>query len=169
MLAICTAVGGGIVRDVLIGATPPAALRDWRYLVTALAAVLLIWVLHATLDTYASSPVLITLDAGGLSLFAVAVAGAEKALDAGLSPLLAIPLGAITGVGGGTVRDLLLNRVPQILHGQIYATAALFGAAVMVLARRLQVPPVAAAGLGAAACFALRLASVWRGWSLPDM
>jgi len=76
-------------------------------------------------------------------------------------------MGGITGVGGGTVRDILLARVPTVLRSDVYATAALAGAAVMIAGLKLEVPPTWATLSGAAACFALRVVSVWRHWNLP--
>ena len=139
-VAFVTALGGAILRDLLIGAAPPAPLRDWRYPATAFAA--------------------------GLSL--LAVAGADKTLNAGLGALTATLMGAVTGVGGGAVGDLLLMRIPAVLRTDIYATAALAGAAVMIVSRRLRVGERWAAGLGAAACFSLRLLAVWLHWNLPS-
>jgi uncharacterized membrane protein YeiH len=105
------------------------------------------------------------LDAAGLALFAVA--GTQKALDYGIPPFIAILMGTVTGVGGGAIRDILLMRIPIILYTDIYATAALVGSAVMVLARRLGLHPTLAAVLGGVVCFALRVCSVWWHWNLP--
>ena len=110
---------------------------------------------------------LLTADAAGLSLFAVA--GAAKALDFHIHPMLAVLMGGITGVGGGTIRDVLLNRIPTVLHSDIYATAALLGATVMVVGLKLRMRPVLATSLGAVACFALRMFAVWQHWNLPKV
>jgi uncharacterized membrane protein YeiH len=96
-----------------------------------------------------------------------AVAGTEKALLYEMHPFIAILLGTITAVGGGTVRDLLLARVPNVLRSDIYATAAMAGAAVMIAGRKLKLPATGAAVLGGVVCFALRVVSVWRHWNLP--
>jgi uncharacterized membrane protein YeiH len=163
VLSFTTALGGGIVRDLLLGAAPPAALRDWRYPVAAFAGggtVLFLRSLVAGIPP----DVITVLDAAGLGLFAVA--GARKALDYGMHPFMAILLGGITGVGGGTIRDIFLARVPAVLRVEIYATAALFGAAAMVLALKARLSPTVAAFVGGIACFALRMVSVWRHWSL---
>lgn len=163
VLAFATALGGGVVRDVLIGDLPPSALRGWGYPCTAFLA----GGLAFAFEPYLHVPrmLLLTLDAGGLALFAVA--GAEKALDARLHPLSAVLLGTITAVGGGTIRDILLTHVPAILRVDVYATAALFGAVVLVSARGLGVPRVPAAALGALACFVLRMLAIWKHWQLP--
>ena len=109
----------------LIGAAPPQALRDWRYPVTAFAAGLLTFGFYAALRRV-PGPVLIVLDAGGLAMFAIA--GAEKSLSLGTNGLAAVLMGGLTGVGGGVIRDILLNTVPSVLRTDIYATAALAGA-----------------------------------------
>ena len=95
------------------------------------------------------------------------MAGTQKALAYGLHPFMAILMGGITGVGGGTVRDVLLSHVPIVLRVDIYATAALAGAAVMLTGQKLGLPAPLAAVLGAITCFALRMASVWQHWQLP--
>jgi len=111
--------------------------------------------------------VIVGLDAAGLALFAVA--GTEKALIFKMHPFIAILLGTITGVGGGTVRDMLLARIPTVLHADVYATAAMAGSAGMNAGRKLGMPPVAAATLGGILCFGLRLVSVWQHWNLPTV
>ncbi len=110
---------------------------------------------------------MITLDAAGLSLFAVA--GAGKALEYGITPLLAILMGAVTGAGGGTVRDVLLAQIPGVLHSDVYASAALAGALVVVLGLRAKMPRSAAMTLGAVACFVLRMVAAVRHWNLPKV
>lgn len=110
---------------------------------------------------------LTTLDAAGLALFAVA--GAEKSLDFKINPFIATLMGAITGCGGGVIRDMLLARVPMVMVADIYASAALLGAAVVVVGRRLGCPPALAAALGFVVCFALRITAVRLGWQLPKI
>jgi uncharacterized membrane protein YeiH len=166
VLAFATALGGGIIRDILIGAAPPNAIRDWRYPTTAFVAAAFVFLRHSSVSHIPAS-FLLTADAAGLSLFAVA--GAGKALDFHIHPLLAVLMGGITGVGGGTVRDVLLNRIPTVLHSDVYATAALLGATVMVVGLKLRMPPVLATSLGAVACFALRMLAVWHHWNLPKV
>ncbi len=164
VIALVTATGGGMIRDVLMGDTPPRALRGARYVLLGLGGGLLAFVLHQAL-TEVPDDVLTTLDAVGLSLFAVS--GAALALTVGMHPLTAVLLGTITGVGGGTVRDVLLNEVPEILRTNIYAVAAALGAAVLVWLSHRGSPRAWALATGAAACFTLRMVSVWQGWSLP--
>ena len=104
-------------------------------------------------------------DAVGLALFAVV--GASKALVAGVGPVGAVLLGVVTGVGGGIVRDVLVAQVPAVLHRELYAVAALAGAAAFVVARALEVPQAPAAVAGAALCFGVRWMAIRRGWGLP--
>ena len=163
-LAIVTAVGGGIVRDLLLGDTPPSSVRDWRYLFTAVVAGGSVFLLHSVIH-FENSWVVNLLDAAGLSFFAVA--GAEKAVRFNLHPLLATVMGGITAVGGGTIRDILANQVPGVLRSDIYATAALFGAAVTVICLRLKINPTMASILGIVCCFVLRVLAIHYHWNLP--
>jgi uncharacterized membrane protein YeiH len=164
VLAFVTALGGGIVRDLLIGAAPHASIHDWRYGVTAFLGGAGVFLFHQFLEAL-SPHVLLVLDAAGLALFAVA--GAGKALSYSINPFVAVLMGGITGVGGGTIRDILLARVPTVLRSDIYATAALAGAAVFILGLRLRGPRTAMASLGGTVCFLLRMVSVWQHWNLP--
>jgi uncharacterized membrane protein YeiH len=164
VISFVAALGGGVIRDLLLGATPPSAIRDWRYPALTFAAGLLTFVLHSFVPPVAGLVVTV-LDAAGLALFAVA--GVEKALLYKIRPFVAMLMGTITGVGGGVIRDILLARVPLVLRADIYASAAFFGALVVVLARRAGVSPGWAAFAGGVACFALRMAAVTFGWHLP--
>ena len=163
VLAGTTGLGGGFLRDVLIDATPPAALADWRYLLVPVGAGLLTFAFHPTLGRM--ERLVTVFDAFGLALFCVA--GALKAVDYGLGPLPAALLGMVTGIGGGMVRDVLAGRVPIIFRGELYATPALAGAMVAVLMERGGLPVVAAALTGATVCLAWRLLAVWRDWQAP--
>jgi uncharacterized membrane protein YeiH len=164
VLSFATALCGGMIRDVLIGAVPPNAIRDWRYCAVAFGAAGLTFLLWPFVE-HVPRPIVIGLDAAGLSLFAVA--GAEKALDYGIHPFIAALMGAITAAGGGTIRDVLLAQVPGVLRVDIYATAALFGSVIVVLGRTLRLPRVPVAISGGLACFVLRLVAVWQNWQLP--
>ncbi|MGH8781678.1 trimeric intracellular cation channel family protein [Paraburkholderia sp.] len=164
VLSFVVALGGGVIRDLLIGATPPNAVRDWRYPALAFATGLLTFVFHGAARELPALLV-ITLDAAGLALFAVA--GAQKAINYGIGPFIATLMGTVTGVGGGVIRDLLLARTPLVLVADIYASAAFVGGVALVAARRFGVPPVAAALLGGAVCFVLRMLAVTYGWQLP--
>ncbi len=164
VLAFAVALGGGIIRDLLIGAVPPAALRDWRYPAVAFIGAILVFFLHRIVEGFPPFELMV-LDAAGLSLFAIA--GTRKALLFHLHPFIAILLGAVTGVGGGITRDVFLAQIPNVLRADVYATAALAGCACMVAAGKLKVNPTLAAVLGGAVCFVLRVISVWQHWNLP--
>ncbi|MGH7088262.1 MAG: trimeric intracellular cation channel family protein [Stellaceae bacterium] len=163
VLSFAAGNSGGIARDLLIGAVPPAAISDWRYLaVSMLAGVLTFW-WYPRIDQE-RSPILL-FDAAGLALFAVS--GAQKALTFGLNPVMAALLGMLTGIGGGMVRDVLLAEIPTVLRADLYAVAALAGAAAVVIGDALRLPSPAVAVAGAILCFGLRFLAIRRGWHLP--
>jgi len=163
VLSFAAANAGGITRDVLIGAVPPAAISDWRYLVVSLVAGLITFYLSPAIVRL-WSPVLL-FDAAGLALFAVA--GTQKSLDYGLNPVMAMSLGMLTGIGGGMMRDVLLAEIPAVLRSELYAVAALAGAGVVVIGHLLQLPAVPIAIAGGALCFGLRVMAIRHGWQLP--
>ena len=162
VVAFITACGGGVVRDLCIGAVPPASLGDWRYLLTAVVASLMT-IRAGHLIKRLAYPVLL-FDAIGLGLFAVT--GANKALAYGHNSEVAILLGMITAVGGGVARDVLLNRVPVILQKEIYASAALLGAVIEVVGENQGWSIVWLPWLALLTCCALRLLSLRYGWHL---
>ena len=165
-LGMITAVGGGIIRDVLLGALPPATFVDWRYLAVAATGGLIAFLFSRWL-TRVRNPIDV-LDAAGLSLFAVT--GAGKALELGVGPAQAIILGAVTGVGGGTLRDVLIRQVPSVLSSGLYAIPALVGAALFVVADRVGVQDVLGVpvALGAAVvCFLIRMLGLHFGIDAP--
>ncbi|CAI9404715.1 hypothetical protein HIDPHFAB_04236 [Nocardioides sp. T2.26MG-1] len=155
-LGMFTALGGGMVRDILVDALPPATFDDWRYLTVAAVGSLVAFVFGRRLDRLAG-PILV-LDAAGLSLFAVS--GALKGLDVGVGFMQAVILGGITAVGGGTLRDVLIREVPAVLSSGLYAIPALAGALLVVGADRAGVADLPAAVLGALVCFAIRMVGV---------
>lgn len=163
VLAVAAGLAGGMLRDLVLGATPPAAFADTRYLIAALGAALCVFFGHRLIARL-YRPVML-LDALGLGLFAVS--GCRKALLFGLDPLAAILLGILTAVGGGALRDLLVAEVPRVLHSEVYALAALVGAALVVAGAALEVPDPWAAAAGVATAALLRVVSVWRGWRAP--
>jgi len=163
VLAFAAATAGGIGRDLLIGAVPPAAIVDWRYLAVSLAAGLVVFLRFREVERL-RNPVLL-FDAAGLALFAVS--GVLKALASGLGPVAAVLLGMLTGIGGGMVRDLLVAEVPIVLRADLYAVAALAGAVVTVLCQWSGLPVVVGAVAGALLCFGLRLVAIRRRWRLP--
>ena len=166
VLSFATALGGGVIRDVLIGAVPPNSIRDWRYGATAFAGGGAVFFFYQYVQRVPPG-LIITLDAAGLALFAMA--GAAKALEYGIHPLLATLLAAVTGVGGGTVRDVLLAHIPLVLNSDVYASAALAGAIVMLLLLHVKIRRSIAMSCGGVVCFALRMVAVWLHWSLPKV
>ncbi len=162
VIAGVTSLGGGFVRDVLLGDTPPVALRDWRYLVAPIPAALVVFFRASGVRRLRRS--LLALDALGLGLFAVA--GTEKALRSGLGVLASIGIGVIAGVGGGVIRDVLLREIPIILRKEIYATAAILGGVVVAVGDRFDFrrTPVAIAGVVVVGL--VRVLSLRRGWNV---
>ena len=163
VLSFAAANTGGITRDLLIGAVPPGAVSNWHYLAVSAAAGLLTFYFPSRISQD-WVPVLL-FDAAGLALFAVT--GAGKALSHGLNPVMATLMGMLTGIGGGMARDVLLAQVPTVLRADLYAVAALAGAAVVVTAAVLQLPAAPAALAGAGLCFGLRVLAIKHGWQLP--
>jgi uncharacterized membrane protein YeiH len=163
VLAFVTAVSGGIVRDLLIGAVPPEAIRSWHALAVAAAAGLLAFYASSLIETL-RHPVQL-FDAIGLGIFAVS--GTEKALAFGIHPVMAALLGMISGIGGGMLRDILAARTPIVLRSDIYATAALAGGATVVLGNSLGLPTAPTALAGITLCVFLRAMAIYRRWRLP--
>ena len=163
VLSFVTGNFGGITRDLLIGAVPPAALTDGRYLLVSVLAGLITFFWYAGVDRL-RSPMLL-FDAAGLAFFAVA--GAQKAFQFGLSPVMSALLGMLTGIGGGMTRDVLLAEIPQVLRSDLYAVAALAGAAIVVIGDVLGLSYGVSALAGGAFCFGLRFMAIKHGWHLP--
>jgi uncharacterized membrane protein YeiH len=163
VLSFAAANSGGIIRDLMIGAVPPAAIADWHYLGVSLFAGLITF-RFSSLVVRMSHPVLV-FDAAGLALFAVA--GASKALAHGLDPVMAIVLGMVTGIGGGMVRDVLLAEIPLVLRAELYAVAALVAATIVVAGHLLQWPVAPVTAVALIACFSLRVMAINYGWRLP--
>ncbi|MBL6614557.1 MAG: trimeric intracellular cation channel family protein [Reyranella sp.] len=163
VVAWAAGVAGGIARDLLIGAVPPAAIGHWRYFAITIAAGLVGFFASGQIGRL-RTPVQL-FDAAGLCLFAVT--GTEKALAFGLSPFVAAILGVITCIGGGVARDLLTLEVPTVLRAELYAVAALAGAGSVALGFVLGLPHLPVVLFGAGLCLFLRLMSIYRGWRLP--
>jgi uncharacterized membrane protein YeiH len=163
-LAFVAATSGGITRDVLIGTTPPAAIATWHYCAAACIAAAACWFFYGQILRL-SKPVAM-FDAIGLGLFVVV--GTRKALDAGLSPLMAAMLGMITGIGGGIGRDILTAQTPMVLQKDIYAVAALLGAFVVAFGGSFDLPYALTMPVGALLATGLRLAALKGHWNLPS-
>ncbi|MBV8090509.1 MAG: trimeric intracellular cation channel family protein [Alphaproteobacteria bacterium] len=163
VLSFAAGNAGGVARDLLIGAVPPAAISDWRYLAVSLLAGIITFYWFSGIDRL-RSPVLV-FDGAGLALFAVS--GTQKALAFGLNPVMAALLGMLTVIGGGMTRDVLLAEIPTVLRADLYAVAALAGAAVVVIGDALRFSSTMVTIAGAALCFGLRLMAIHYGWHLP--
>src|SRR5436305_10793306 len=139
VVSCATATAGGITRDVLIGAVPPAALRDWRYLGISVVAGLMVFLSPRPERQQRLRNLILTFDAAGLALFAVS--GTQTALGYGLNPVMAALLGMLTGIGGGMLRDVLVSDIPAVLHSALFSVAALASPLVGVPGHRLNAPP----------------------------
>jgi uncharacterized membrane protein YeiH len=155
-LGMITALGGGTIRDVLLDSLPPATFVDWRYLAVAAAGGLIAFFLGRHLERLSTA--ITVLDAAGLALFAVT--GARKAIDLGFGPAQAVIVGGITAVGGGTLRDVLIRRIPAVLSSGLYAIPALIGAAVTVVGGELGASGSLTSVGGAMLCFVIRTVGV---------
>lgn len=164
VVAFTVACGGGIIRDICIGAIPPAGLSDWRYLVVSVIAAFIAIGLDPLMKLL-NRPVLL-FDSLGLSLFAVS--GAEKALSFGHNNEVAVLLGISTAVGGGVIRDIFLNRIPVIFEKEIYASAALLGSAVVVAGNYWGLPNKWIVPAGFLVCLVIRLLALKYHWQLPS-
>ncbi len=163
VLAFVAGNFGGITRDVLIGAIPPAALSDARYLLVSVLAGVITFFSYAGVDKL-KNPVLL-FDAVGLAFFAVA--GAQTAITFGLSPIMSALLGMLTGIGGGMMRDLLLTEIPQVLRSDLYAVAALAASSIVVAGHLLGLSYGVSGPVGGLLCFGLRFMAIRHGWQLP--
>ena len=157
------ALGGGILRDLVIGAVPPLAFSDWRYAVTAVLVSVAVFWLHPQLNRLRRTVLL--LDAAGLGLFTVT--GTMKAIDAGVPAVGACLVGMITAIGGGLARDLLTGEIPAVLQRDIYAVVALGGAVAVTVLTWLDVRGPLPLAVTAALVTGVRLLALYRRWSAP--
>lgn len=164
VLAAAAGLGGGILRDLLIGAVPPVGISDWRLLAAACAAGLITFFFHPRVSRI--QRFVLVLDAMGLGLFAIA--GTLKALQFGTTPLAAVIVGVLTGVGGGVIRDLLAGEVPHVLaRRELYAIPALVGAAAYAVAWSAELASTAVTWACALLIIAIRIAALSRNWQAP--
>jgi uncharacterized membrane protein YeiH len=166
VLAEATALGGGVLRDVVIGATPPAAFRDPLYFVIPLAAAVITFFFHPQITRLGTA--VLVFDAGGLGLYTVT--GTLKALDADLGVLQAAILGVTTAVGGGVLRDVLARQTPELFKADtvLYAVPAALGAIIVAVAYSIASPTPVLAVAAAFFVVAFRLVALWRGWHAPS-
>jgi uncharacterized membrane protein YeiH len=164
VLAEITALGGGILRDLIIGAVPPAAFTDLGYVLVPLLASLLVFFWHPQVTRIL--PAITVFDAAGLALFCVT--GTLKALAHGLTPVHAALLGVTTAIGGGVLRDMLSGQIPAVLYDrQLYALPAMIGSAVVAGSHALGSRSAVVAFAAAVITFALRVLAVRYGWRTP--
>ncbi len=163
VLGMVTAIGGGTLRDLILGDTPPFCLKDENYLWLSLIVSLLVFIGHRHLKRI-SNP-LLYFDAIGLGTFVVI--GTGKALQFNLGPLGAVLMGIMTATAGGVIRDVLSTQVPLILQREIYASACLIGAGLMVTLQYTALPQNLIFILAAATVIILRLFAISRNWALP--
>jgi uncharacterized membrane protein YeiH len=156
VLAGAAALGGGVVRDVLIGSFPPVGISDWRLMCSALVAGLVTFIYHPGVERI--SRIVRVLDAAGLAVFAVG--GSLKALGAGMGPLTCVIVGGVTAVGGGIIRDVLAGQVPEVLRREMYAVPALLGSTLIVTAHHYGLASPAVLWGCVVLVFALRMVAV---------
>jgi uncharacterized membrane protein YeiH len=162
-VAAFTGVGGGVLRDVLLGITPPTSLSSWPVLGAVLGTALAVFALPPLFGRLRRE--VLILDALGMGLFAST--GTAVALAHGALPLAACLVGATTAIGGGVLRDILVNEIPLLLHADLYAVPALVGSAMVAAAHAASMSGGLALIVGTVAATGLRLLALWRGWSLP--
>lgn len=165
VLSFAAGTAGGIARDVLIGATPPIALKDGRYLVAAVLATAIAVVSPGIFERL-NRPITI-LDAFGLALFGVT--GTWRALDAGAGTVAAVLLGILTGVGGGVVRDVLVARVPVVFTREIYALAAALASGIVIIFELFDTSRAVSGTIAVVVAAGLRVTASYRGWHLPRL
>lgn len=163
VLACVVAVAGGVVRDLLIGAVPPAAVEHVHYLLIALGGGLLTFYAYPKVASLQQQ--ILLFDAVGLAAFAVI--GAQKAMAFGIHPVMVAVMGMVTGVGGGMVRDVLAGDIPAVLRSDLYAVAALAAGAIVSAGHVLEIAPLYTTLAGLAVCVFLRLMAMYRGWRIP--
>jgi uncharacterized membrane protein YeiH len=163
VLGITTALGGGVIRDVLLGVHPPSTLRGWPHLAIAAGVALLVFWLHPLLARVRRAMLL--ADALGLGLFCTT--GTTVALQLGAPGYTACLIGMTTGIGGGAIRDVLLRQVPLVLRREIYALAALAGAVLVALGDWWRLPSGPVTAVAAAVVVTIRVLALWRHWNAP--
>ncbi|MGW4483093.1 trimeric intracellular cation channel family protein [Amycolatopsis sp. NPDC004368] len=163
VVGLTTALGGGIIRDVLLGIHPPTTFSNWPYLAVCAATALAVFAFHPQVARLRRAVLL--ADALGLGVFATA--GTTVALNAGATAYAACLIGMTSGIGGGALRDLLLREIPLVLRREIYAVAALAGAVLVAVGHALPLPSALVTVVAAAVVVTIRLVALWRHWNAP--
>lgn len=162
-LSFVVAVTGGVMRDVLIGALPPAAVTNTHYFMLSVGAGLLTFFWYPRIVSLQKQ--ILLCDMIGLALFSVI--GTQKALEYGINPLMAAILGMLTGIGGGMARDVLAREIPFVLRADLYAIAALAAGGIVSVGHVIGLEPQLPMLVGAGLCIFLRLMAIYRGWRAP--
>lgn len=163
VVGVTTGIGGGIVRDVLLGVNPPVSLAHWPNITVALVFSLAVFFFHPAANRVKDA--VLGFDALGMGVFATA--GAAIGLQQDSKWWAAVVLGVITAIGGGVMRDVLVNEMPLLLQKDLYATPALLGAGLLVGAHAIGLPHPWGLVIGTVTATTLRLLALYRGWSLP--
>jgi uncharacterized membrane protein YeiH len=163
--AFATAVGGGTLRDIILGAHPIAWVADNNYLVAITAGIILMVILRKQLHKIPK--ILLVFDSIGIAIYTII--GMEKALALDVAPLAAVVMGLFTAVMGGVIRDTLINEIPQIFRKEIYATACIAGALVYLVLKYTSLPDIWSALISIITIIGIRLAAVKFRWSLPKL
>lgn len=165
VIAFVTAVGGGTVRDLLIGSTPVGWMKDQNYSIIILLGILSAVIFRAVIQRL--SKTMFWFDTIGIGLFTAL--GLQKTLDHGLSPVVALMMGIVSSVFGGVIRDTLSNRIPLIFRKEIYATACLSGGIVYLLLRETSLHADIRLGITVATVISIRSLAVYKKWSFPPL
>lgn len=163
--AFATAVGGGTLRDIILGAHPIAWVADNNYLIAITAGIILMVILRKQLHKIPR--ILLVFDSIGIAIYTII--GMEKALALNVAPLAAVVMGLFTAVMGGVIRDTLINEIPQIFRKEIYATACIAGALVYLSLKYISLPDIWSALISIVTIIGIRLAAVKFKWSLPRL
>lgn len=163
VVGVLTGIGGGTIRDLLLGINPPTSLQNWPYFATAFIACQVVLILHPEVRRIRGG--VLVLDAIGVGVFATG--GAGIALANGAGPLAAAVIGTITAIGGGVLRDVLVNEMPLLLQRDLYALPALLGATIVVIMDAAGLAATFGLLAGSVVAAGLRLLALWRGWNLP--
>ncbi|WP_396610407.1 trimeric intracellular cation channel family protein [Haloferax sp. S1W] len=165
VLGVVTALGGGTTRDILVGRIPASLATTGDMSVALVGVGLAIILIHMMQGRVRDHPAFLTSDAIGLAAFAAT--GSLVGVEAGVSPFGIVILGTITGVGGGSIADILIGRVPVVLRDDFYATPAVLGGIAFLAAQWVGAPTGIPSGLCAALVFLVRMMALRYEWRLP--
>lgn len=165
IIAFVTAVGGGTIRDMMIGDLPASWMRDITYTLVIIGTTVVVILFRGVIRNFQKT--LLVFDSIGLGLFTIL--GVQKGIAIGLHPLVCIALGTITGCFGGVVRDMLLNNIPVIFQREIYATACIIGGAVYLLLLHTHIYRWIVESIAIIVVFLIRMLAIHYDWRLPNI